>query len=224
MRVASLTTVRTRSQSSAAKDQSQLSEIKPDVVAPDSMILSAASSLRAENDNTYGSGPISEWSFMSGTSMAAPLVSGCIICICERLRKECMEAHPQCHLIQAILINGATHLQGQLRAAQGFSRVIMVGSQPLTDQSAYQLSWSKEPKGIDNYKQRPRYPLAERLRAVFSDTAARRVPRCAGKGYSKDCNPENDNGPHRSAGRGVTDRLEPRSQIQSQRQIGILAW
>ncbi|KAL2812561.1 peptidase S8/S53 domain-containing protein [Aspergillus cavernicola] len=73
--------------------------IKPDVVAPGTSILSArsrASSLPASNIWGTSSG---DWVFLGGTSMATPLVAGCVAVLLQTLR--------------ALLINGATELIGQ---------------------------------------------------------------------------------------------------------------
>jgi len=85
--------------------------IKPDVVAPGSIILSAHSS-KAPSDTTFGVYPDPAWFYEAGTSMAAPLVAGCVAVI-----RETLIAHdvpkPTAALIKALLINGAKDLPGQ---------------------------------------------------------------------------------------------------------------
>jgi serine protease AprX len=85
--------------------------IKPDVVAPGSIILSAHS-YKAPSNTTFGVYPDPEWFYEAGTSMAAPLVAGCVAVI-----RETLIAHdvpkPTAALIKALLINGAKDLPGQ---------------------------------------------------------------------------------------------------------------
>ena len=85
---------------------------KPDVVAPGTNILSATSGSAQiikdphPKDNT--------WCFMSGTSMATPLVAGCAAVLREALIKIYQTStppFPTAALIKALLINGADILQ-----------------------------------------------------------------------------------------------------------------
>lgn len=85
--------------------------IKPDVVAPGTAILSAAS--RHPEARTGESLPDPDWRFMDGTSMATPLVAGATAVIREAFKKvEKMEFIPAA-LVKAALINGAVDMKGQ---------------------------------------------------------------------------------------------------------------
>ncbi|KFY90767.1 hypothetical protein V500_04963 [Pseudogymnoascus sp. VKM F-4518 (FW-2643)] len=87
--------------------------IKPDVVAPGTAILSAASRhptvLADEDPNSKDP----DWRFMSGTSMATPLVAGCCAVIREVLSKEAGLQVIPAALVKALIINGADELKGQ---------------------------------------------------------------------------------------------------------------
>ncbi|MCJ1282094.1 hypothetical protein MMC26_001417 [Xylographa opegraphella] len=85
--------------------------VKPDVVAPGVVILSAAS--RSVAANAYirkrnGLSNDNDWLFMSGTSMATPLVAGCAALIREVLQERGKE-QPSAALVKALLINGAVN-------------------------------------------------------------------------------------------------------------------
>ncbi|KAL9100487.1 MAG: hypothetical protein Q9163_004142 [Psora crenata] len=87
--------------------------LKPDVVAPGTAILSA----RARG--LSGARPASQdplYAFMSGTSMACPLVAGCTAVLRETLVKN-GEQNPTAALIKALLINGAVNMRGQYQTA-----------------------------------------------------------------------------------------------------------
>ncbi|EMD00392.1 hypothetical protein BAUCODRAFT_20506 [Baudoinia panamericana UAMH 10762] len=95
--------------------------IKPDVVAPGAGILSATTThpSRTLPNDAYGVCPYPELCFCSGTSMAAPLVSGLAACVREALRtKGPVHAiagpipNPSGALVKALLINGAVDLVG----------------------------------------------------------------------------------------------------------------
>lgn len=108
--------------------------IKPDVVAPGVNILSARSQERKiQNDlarvatfeKLYPGHPKWQdpgWAIMSGTSMATPLVAGCIAVIREVFEKQGIN-NPPAALVKALLINGAVCLPGIPMTAQGFGRV-----------------------------------------------------------------------------------------------------
>ncbi|KAH7233758.1 peptidase S8/S53 domain-containing protein [Fusarium redolens] len=99
--------------------------IKPDVVAPGTMILSAKSRDAKPSDN-FGRSTDPAWMFDSGTSMATPLVAGCVAVLRETLQKDGVEA-PSAALLKAMLVNGAVNT-GQKIQAQGFGRVDLANS------------------------------------------------------------------------------------------------
>jgi serine protease AprX len=81
--------------------------IKPDVVAPGTDILSAKSS-RAPLQSFWGPGPSPQYAYMGGTSMAAPLVSGCAALVREYYVNN--HHNPSAALLKATLINSTQKL------------------------------------------------------------------------------------------------------------------
>lgn len=109
--------------------------IKPDVVAPGTNILSALSR-NAPMSDTFGTSTDPLFTFSSGTSMATPLVAGCVAVLRETLVKN-GTATPSAALIKALLINGADALAGQYNPTEagtspnshsGWGRVNLAGS------------------------------------------------------------------------------------------------
>lgn len=105
---------------------------KPDVVAPGTFILSTRSTRLAPNNFAWGAYPPNHAYFhMGGTSMATPLVAGCLALIRQHLRQAMAIASPSAALLKAVLIAGAERLPGQaasgaqLDNAQGFGRVAL---------------------------------------------------------------------------------------------------
>lgn len=105
---------------------------KPDVVAPGTFILSTRSTRLAPNNFAWGAYPPNHAYFhMGGTSMATPLVAGCMALIRQHLRQAMAIASPSAALLKAVLIAGAERLPGQaasgaqLDNAQGFGRVAL---------------------------------------------------------------------------------------------------
>jgi len=103
---------------------------KPDVVAPGTFILSTRSTQLASNNFAWAAYPPNRKYFhMGGTSMATPLVSGCLALIREHVRKSGSLDSPSAALLKAVLIAGAQRLPGLaaptrlLDNAQGFGRV-----------------------------------------------------------------------------------------------------
>jgi len=83
--------------------------IKPDLVAPGTDIISCKSS-RAPIRNFWGPDPANpSYAFMGGTSMAAPLVSGCAALVREYFVKV-RQHQPSAALLKATLINGTRWL------------------------------------------------------------------------------------------------------------------
>ncbi len=117
--------------------------IKPDVMAPGTAILSAASrDLPCSSDRRaeYGTCMDDDWMFMSGTSMATPLVAGCVAALREAVISRAVHG-PSAALIKALLINGTVDIRGKDSASaptgatpaapnglQGFGRVQMTRS------------------------------------------------------------------------------------------------
>lgn len=106
--------------------------VKPDVVAPGTFILSTRS--RATTDRGWALSGDDLYYFMGGTSMATPLVAGCVALIREFLIKERHLPTPSAALVKALLINGARNINGQYvpteagvipNNAEGFGRVDM---------------------------------------------------------------------------------------------------
>ena len=110
--------------------------IKPDVVAPGTCILSTRSRALVTASPDYGVSSDPAYFFDGGTSMATPLVAGCVAVVRETLVKNGMPA-PSAALIKALLINGAGNLPGQYspseagaspNSASGWGRVNLAGS------------------------------------------------------------------------------------------------
>lgn len=112
--------------------------IKPDVVAPGTDIASTKSS-RAPLRHFWGTYPGNgNYAFMGGTSMAAPLISGCAALVREFYVKK-RNHNPSAALVKATLINGSRWLTGQDAVAdhdktpnfhQGFGCIYMPGTIP----------------------------------------------------------------------------------------------
>ena len=123
--------------------------IKPDVVAPGVVILSAASRSVGAKDpvrTRFGSSQNTDWIFLSGTSMATPLTAGCIALIRQALQ-ECGKQQPSAALIKALLVNGAVNYSSSSGLGfdyeQGFGRVDVDGSIAMIKQSTFIEGGSK---------------------------------------------------------------------------------
>ncbi len=86
---------------------------KPDLVAPGTFILSTRSSQIANNNYAEGyySPAQNHYMYMSGTSMATPLVAGCAAKVREYLRKIENIERPSAALIKAMLIHSAQYIK-----------------------------------------------------------------------------------------------------------------
>ena len=86
--------------------------IKPDLVAPGTDVLSTRSKIAsAPTWLLWADGPTEQYAFSGGTSMAAPVVSGCAAIVREHLQSV-LRHQPSSALVKAILVNGATKLVG----------------------------------------------------------------------------------------------------------------
>jgi serine protease AprX len=95
----------------SSRGPTQDGRCKPDVVAPGTAILSTRSRLatgtgwQASNDPLYF--------FDGGTSMATPLVAGCVALVREYLAKTQARNNPSAALLKALIINAAHNITGQ---------------------------------------------------------------------------------------------------------------
>jgi len=95
----------------SSRGPTQDGRCKPDVVAPGTAILSTKSRLatgtgwQASNDPLYF--------FDGGTSMATPLVAGCVALAREYLAKTQARNNPSAALLKALIINAAHNITGQ---------------------------------------------------------------------------------------------------------------
>ena len=85
--------------------------VKPDVVAPGTYVLSTRS--RATQSQGWGVSADPLYMFDGGTSMATPLVAGCVANVRAFLRTAHNMKTPSAALLKALIINGAHDLTGQ---------------------------------------------------------------------------------------------------------------
>jgi serine protease AprX len=120
----------------SSRGPTQEKRIKPDVLAPGTSILSTRSRNLVTVNPVFGTSSDSAFFFDTGTSMATPLVAGCVAVVRETLVKNGM-ANPSAALIKALLINGAVTLPGQYspseagaspNSSSGWGRVNLAGS------------------------------------------------------------------------------------------------
>ena len=109
--------------------------IKPDVVAPGTDVLSTKAS-GAPDGSFWGQHSDVHYAYMGGTSMAAPLVSGCAALV-RQYYEERRDHLPSAALVKATLVNGTEWLTGADAVAdhpgfpnvhQGFGRVCLARS------------------------------------------------------------------------------------------------
>jgi serine protease AprX len=130
----------------SSRGPTQEGRLKPDVVAPGTSILSTLSR-KAKASTVFGTSSDPLFFFDTGTSMATPLVAGCVAVLRETLRRN-GTPQPSAALIKALLINGAVELPGQYSPSEagpspnndsGFGlvdlagSVIIAGSEPDSD-------------------------------------------------------------------------------------------
>lgn len=166
--------------------------IKPDVVAPGTDIVSARSS-QAPLSRFWGAlAGNARYAYMGGTSMAAPLVSGCAALVREYY--ETTRNHkPSAALIKATLISGTTWLTGADATApaagtpnyhQGFGRVDMTNTVPNPTRPAMELRFVDEWQpgaqmfSVTGQRQRFQFGLAApasslRICLAYTDLSAR---------------------------------------------------
>jgi serine protease AprX len=103
--------------------------IKPDVVAPGTFILSTRSRVTQSEGWGLSSDPL--YMFDGGTSMATPLVAGCVANVRAFVRAQGIDK-PSAALLKALIINGARNIAGQYNPTEaggipnnneGFGRV-----------------------------------------------------------------------------------------------------
>jgi len=131
--------------------------IKPDVVAPGTFILSTRSSL-APSENFWAEADAdteASYAYMGGTSMAAPLVSGCAALV-RQYYTETRGHQPSAALLKATLVNGTHWLTGEdaihdhptePNYHQGFGCVYLPWSIPNPSEPAMRLEFA------DNWKE-----------------------------------------------------------------------
>lgn len=165
--------------------------IKPDLVAPGTDIASTKSS-KAPLRNYWGAYPNNPgYAFMGGTSMAAPLVSGCAALVREYFVKT-RNAQPSAALLKAALINGTRILSGPDSMAdfaftpnfhQGFGAIYLPTTIPNPGFPALKLefvdNWQDPPNQFNRTGQRFRYSFKLdggewlRITLAYTDLPAR---------------------------------------------------
>jgi hypothetical protein len=171
---------------------------KPDVVAPGTCILSTRSRAVASPSSDFGTSSDPLFFFDTGTSMATPLVAGCVAVLRETLVKNGV-ATPSAALVKALLVNGAVELAGQYSPSEagpspnnnsGFGRVdlarsvVIPGPQPDAgfgeggplDEGDEETVAVEIPRGKGDHDERGAAPAAVgvtfKITLVWSDPAA----------------------------------------------------
>jgi serine protease AprX len=166
--------------------------IKPDLVAPGTDIASTKSNI-APLRNYWAPYPgNARYAFMGGTSMSAPLVSGCAALVREYYMTK-RNHEPSAALLKATLINGTSWLSGADSIApapgtpnyhQGFGRINMADTLPNASRPNLQLhfadDWKPPPQGFAVTGERKRYQFSLpagggslRICLAYTDLSAR---------------------------------------------------
>ena len=125
------------------------SRVKPDVVAPGTLILAARASSAPDKSFDAVHSTLPDYAYLSGTSVAAAFVTGCAALVREYLM-EVVGHHPSAALLKAILVNGTEWLTAPDAVAwnaaapnyhQGFGRVDLRGSLPNSSEPAMRLDF-----------------------------------------------------------------------------------
>jgi serine protease AprX len=113
----------------SARGPTKDGRIKPDVVAPGTLILSTRSAWATapDPDEPRHAADPRHYAYMTGTSMATPIASGCVALLREALRTRHGFAAPSAALLKAWLIAGCVRLPSDVDAwadhAQGWGRI-----------------------------------------------------------------------------------------------------
>lgn len=108
---------------SSSRGPAQGEQIKPDLLAPGSAVISACSRLTESN---YTANPA--YTRMGGTSMAAAVSGGAAALLSEYLQKQKGFANPSSALIKALLINGAQTPESGPQPQNGFGILDMANT------------------------------------------------------------------------------------------------
>ena len=161
----------------------EATRIKPDIVAPGTFVLSTRSStVAAAATQPWAPGPMPEYSYEGGTSMAAPIVAGCAALVREYLTND-RGFEPSAALLKAILVNGAERLAGPDAVAapagepnfhQGFGRLSLTSSVPTPADPGLGLEFS------DDWQQRSLtiHDIGNGIRFEIAVDAARLIRVC----------------------------------------------
>lgn len=164
--------------------------IKPDVVAPGTDIVSTRSATAPLNE-FWGPHQNPKYAYMGGTSMAAPLVTGCATLVRQYLVDK-RKVEPSAALIKAVLINGASWLTGADAVAdaakapnyhQGFGAVALKETIPSALSPKLRLefvdTWQTKARQFTQTGQRLQYKITVgaglplRMTLAYTDLPAR---------------------------------------------------